>query len=139
MPALVGVEPAPDTALEPVLGSGDPVERVAYAAEVLARMVLAHQSAVRALMSATITRADTPAKRPGYRFRLIDHALAPLTRATSGMGAATLAQLKLDLAVIISAEAVFTLTDMCGLSPEEAVASVVHTARVVTEAATRPD
>ena len=46
-----------------------------------------------------------------------------------------LTQLKHDLAVIMSAEALFTLTDLVGLAPQDAIASVVHTARTVTEAA----
>ena len=35
----------------------------------------------------------------------------------------------------MSAEALFVLTDLCGLSPAEAVASAVHTARTLTAAA----
>ena len=49
-----------------------------------------------------------------------------------------LAQLKLDLAVIMSAEALFTLTDLAGLAPQDAITSVVHTARAITEAAIQP-
>jgi hypothetical protein len=41
-----------------------------------------------------------------------------------------------DLAVVVSAEALFTLTDLCGLSPDDAIASAVATARTLTEAAT---
>jgi hypothetical protein len=37
----------------------------------------------------------------------------------------------------MSAEALFILTDLCGLSPEEAVASTVRTARSLTAAAVR--
>ena len=44
-------------------------------------------------------------------------------------------QLKRDLAVVISAEALFSLIDLCGLRPEEAIASAVQTARTLTEAA----
>ena len=68
--------------------------------------------------------------RPGHPFGLIDEALRP-TAGTAG-----LAQLKRDLAVVISAEALFTLTDLCGLSPEDAIASAVHTARTLTQAFT---
>ena len=32
-------------------------------------------------------------------------------------------RLKLDLAVVVSAEAFFTLTDLCGLEPDDAIAS----------------
>jgi AcrR family transcriptional regulator len=128
--ALTGVWPSPETALAPVAGSDDPVERVACATEALLRHVLAYQGAVRAMIAATITRPDQAAMRPGHRFGLIDHALRPLAAGTAG-----LAQLKRDLAVVISAEALFTLTDLCGLSPEEAIASAVHTARALTQAA----
>ncbi|MET8450229.1 hypothetical protein [Streptomyces sp. NPDC005209] len=48
------------------------------------------------------------------------------------------AQLKRDLAVVVSAEALFSLTDLCGLDPGEAVTSVVRTATTtLTEAAVR--
>ena len=128
--ALAGVWPSPETALAPVAGSADPAERVACATEALLRHVLAYQSGVRAMIAATITRPGTAAPRPGYRFGLIDYALRPLAADTAG-----LAQLKRDLAVVISAEALFTLTDLCGLSPDDAITSAVHTARTLTEAA----
>lgn len=40
--------------------------------------------------------------------------------------------------MVVSAEAFFTLTDLCGLDPEEAVTSAVRTAATLTEAAVRP-
>jgi len=128
--ALAGVWPSPEKALAPVAGSDDPVERVACAAESLLRHVLSYQGAVRAIIAATITRPGGAAMRPGHRFGLIDEALRPVAADTAG-----LAQLKQDLAVVISAEALFTLTDLCGLSPEDAIASAVHTARTLTQAA----
>lgn len=128
--ALAGVWPSPDTALAPVANSDDPVERIACATEVLLRHVLSYQGAVRAAIAVTITRPGEAPMRPGHRFSLIDHALRPLAAADE-----VLAQLKRDLAVVVSAEALFTLTDLCGLSPEEAIASAVHTARTLTEAA----
>jgi len=39
--------------------------------------------------------------------------------------------------VVMSPEALFTLTDLCGLTPEDAIASVVRTARTLTETAAR--
>ena len=39
------------------------------------------------------------------------------------------AQLKQDLANIVSAEVLFVLTDLCGLSPHDAIDSVIHAAR----------
>ena len=37
--------------------------------------------------------------------------------------------------MVMSAEALFVLTDLCGLPPDEAVASAVRTARSLTAAA----
>ncbi|HEX3488823.1 MAG TPA: TetR/AcrR family transcriptional regulator [Streptosporangiaceae bacterium] len=124
--------PSPEQALAPVAHTDDPVERVGYAAEVLLRGVLAVQSAVRATIAGSITRPDVAARRPGYRFGLIDEALAPLVRRA---GPAAVEPLRRDLAVAMSAEALFILTDLYGLAPDEAVASAVHTARTLTEAA----
>ncbi|MEV6579900.1 TetR/AcrR family transcriptional regulator [Streptomyces sp. NPDC051582] len=135
--ALAGVWPAPADALRPVQGSRDPVERVAFACEFLLRGVLARQGAVRAMISATITRPEAASGRPGIRFGLIDEALVPLQGALGEADPAAFAQLKRDLAVVVSAEALFSLTDLCGLAPDEAVASAVSTARTLTEAAVR--
>ena len=79
-------------------------------------------------------RGTARAVRPGYRFTLIDHALSPLAGPIPRIDAATLEQLRRDLAVVISAEAVLTLTDLYGLDPDPAIASIVHTARLITEA-----
>jgi len=132
--ALTGIEPDPAAALTAGADPGDPVERVAYAAELLARLVIERQSAIRALISVSIARGTARAVRPGYRFALIDQALAPLSGHAPGIEAATLEQLRRDLAVVISAEAVLTLTDLYGLDDEAAVASIVHTARLITRA-----
>ena len=45
------------------------------------------------------------------------------------------AQLRLDLALVVSAEAFFSLTDLCGLSIEDAINSAERTARTLTLAA----
>ena len=131
--ADAGGWPDPAEALAPVAGSDDPVERVGYATEVLLTGILARQSAVRAMIAASVTRPDVAATRPGHRFALIEHALAPLAGADPGM----LAQLERGLAVVMSAEALFVLTDLCGLAPDDAVASAVRTARSLTAAAIR--
>lgn len=131
--ADAGVWPDPAEALAPVAVSDDPVERVGYAAEVLFTGIMARQSAVRAMIAASISRPGIAAQRPGHRFAFIDYALAPL----AGTDPEVLAQLKRDLAVVMSAEALFVLTDLCGLSPQDAVASAVRTARTLTAAAAR--
>jgi hypothetical protein len=108
------------------------VERVAAATEHLLRTVLTYQGATRAMIAATITRPATASARPGLRFGLIDYALAPMDGSTDP---AALAQLKNDLAVVVSAEALFSLTDLCRLDPEAAIASIMHTATTLTRAA----
>ncbi|MFI9810011.1 TetR/AcrR family transcriptional regulator [Streptomyces sp. NPDC052301] len=135
--ALAGAWPPPAEALAPVADSADPVERVAFACEFLLRGVLAREGAVRAMIAATITRPDTASARPGIRFGLIEHALSPLESTLGATDPGALAQLKRDLAVAVSAEALFTLTDLCGLDPEQAVSSAVHTATTLTEGAVR--
>ncbi|HEV3360390.1 MAG TPA: helix-turn-helix domain-containing protein [Pseudonocardiaceae bacterium] len=114
------------------LESTDPVERTAIATERLLRHVLTYQGSVRAMIAATITKPATARTRPGLRFGLIDEALDPLTDT---LAPEALAQLKNDLAIVVSAEALFNLTDLCGLTPEAAIASAVHTATTLTRAA----
>lgn len=133
--AMADQMPSPQEALASVAHSRDPVERIAVAAEQLMRHVLAFEGATRAMIGATITRPTSAGLRPGLRFGLIDYALEPLADGPSALAPEALAQLKNDLAVVIGAEALFTLTDLCGLAPEEAIASAVHTATVITRAA----
>ncbi|HEX3779455.1 MAG TPA: TetR/AcrR family transcriptional regulator [Pseudonocardiaceae bacterium] len=134
--AIAGQLPTPAEALESVADSTDPVERVAAATEFLLRHVLTRQGVVRAMIAATITRPSDAATRPGLRFGLIDHALAPLVE-TLGAEHPALAQLQRDLAVVVSAEALFNLTDLYRLRPEDAIASVVSTATTLTRAVLR--
>ncbi|MFF4477212.1 TetR/AcrR family transcriptional regulator [Streptomyces melanosporofaciens] len=135
--ALSGVWPPPAEALAPVADSADPVERTAFACEFLLRGVLAREGAVRAMIAATITRPATATARPGIRFGLIDHALRPLDGTLGVTDPEAFAQLKRDLAVVVSAEALFTLMDLCGLDPQTAVDSAVRTATSLTQAAVR--
>jgi AcrR family transcriptional regulator len=130
--AFAGMWPSPAQALAPVADSGDPVERVAFACEFLLRGVLMSQTAVRAMIAATITRPEQAAIRPGIRFGLIDEALAPINDT---LDPARLTQLKQDLAAVVSAEAFFSLTDLARLTPEDAIASLVRTATAVTASA----
>ena len=129
-----GTWPDPAEALAPVADSGDPVERIGFATRLLLDGVLANESAVRAMIAGSITRPGIAARRPGHRFGLIDTALAP---AAGRLDPVALAQLRRDLAVVVSADALFTLTDLCGLSRPDAVDSAVHTARALTETAFR--
>ncbi len=133
--AEAGAWPPPAEALAPVDHSDDPVERIAYATQYLLRGVLAHQGAVRAMISAAIVRPESADMRPGHRFGLIDHALAPLAATLGQRDPDAFELLKRELAIIVSAEALFVLTDLRGLSPEDAIASAVHAAETITAAA----
>ena len=135
--AIAGQLPSASDALQAAADSDDPVERVAVATEFLLRHILTRQGVVRAMIAATVSRPGDAAARPGLRFGLIDHALAPLAQSLGAAEPAALTQLKHDLAVVVSAEALFSLTDMYGLDPDAAIASVVHTATTLTRAALR--
>ena len=132
--ALVDDWPSPAEALDPVAASNDPVERVAFATRFLLEGVAARQGAVRAMIAATITRPEVVNDaRPGIRFGLIEQALAPFLDALDDVARAT--QLERDLAVVVSAEALFCLTDLCGLSLDDAIDSAVRTAKTLAQAA----
>jgi AcrR family transcriptional regulator len=109
--------------------SDDPVERIGQAAEVLARSVLHRQGAVRVIVASALTRPSPD--RPVRRFDLIEHALAPWVAAHPEFDTG---QLVRDLAVVISAESLFTLLDQCHLPPDEAVASLAATRRLTAAA-----
>ncbi len=111
-------------------GVTDVPERVARATRAFCARTLRQERAVRALVAASLTGASE--ERPAHRFEVIDHALAPMPA-----GAAR-EELVLSLAVVISAESLFSLLDLCGLDPEEATASLVRTARTVAGCAPRP-
>ena len=135
--ALQGLWPEAAQALAPVADSRDPVERVAFACEYLLRGVLAYQGAVRAMISHTITAPTQARTRPGIRFGLNDHALAPFAAPANprGLAPSAMTRLKQNLAVVVSAEAFFVLTDLCGLSPDDAIDSAAQTAAILTRAA----
>lgn len=132
--AMAKQQPDPIEALAHVAGSTDVVERVAAACEYLLRHVLTFQKAVRATIAATIVDPEEAATtRRGMRFGLIDFALAPAEESAS-VDTAKLVQLKRDLSVVMGAEALFCLLDQCGVPPEEAIASIVHTATTLARA-----
>ena len=136
--ALVEDWPTPGEALAPVEASSDPVERVAFATRFLLHGVAERQAVVRSMISATIAQPDLSGRaRPGIRFGLIEYALAPFFDALDACNPELLARLRLDLAVVVSAEALFSLTDLCGLSIEDAIDSAEKTARTLTSAVFR--
>jgi hypothetical protein len=106
-----------------------------FATEALLREVLRHQAAVRALIAASVTKPDAAGVRPGRRIGLIDEALRSLNATLALRRPAEFEQLKRGLAIVVSAEALFSLTDLLGLAPEAAIASATATARSLTAAA----
>jgi AcrR family transcriptional regulator len=130
--AMADNTPGPAEALGAVSDSTDLVERVAAATRFLGGLVRQREGAVRAMIGHTVMHPAPAEVRPMMRFGLIDYALAPGAEA---MAPAVLAQLRQDLAVVISAEAFFNLTDFCQLDFDRAIDSAVHTATTLTEAA----
>jgi AcrR family transcriptional regulator len=134
--ALAEDWPTAAEALAPIESSNDPVERVAFATRFLLRGVAERQVVVRSMISATIAQPELSGRaRPGIRFGLIECALAPFVETVESANSELLAQLRLDLAVVMSAEALFSLIDLCGLSVEDAIDSAERTARTLTSAA----
>jgi AcrR family transcriptional regulator len=136
--AFVGLWPEPPPELTAAGDYRAVPDRVAQATDFLLRNVVKMQGAVRVMIASTITRDEVTFPRPGKQFGLIDLAVGPLEQGPGALHPGRLIQLKLDLAVIMSAEALFTLIDLAGLDPQDAIASVVHTARSITQAAIRP-
>jgi AcrR family transcriptional regulator len=102
-------------------GVDDVAERVARATRAFCERTLRHERAVRAIVAASLTGASD--RRPAHRFEVIEYALAPVPAGAEREETAR------SLAVVISAESLFTLLDLCGLGPEEATTSLVETAR----------
>jgi AcrR family transcriptional regulator len=127
--------PSASLAMQPAAHLDDPVERIAHAVRAMLTDVRVQQAAVRVMMAAAITRPQGPQIRPVRRLGLIDEALATLPTRLSPAKRRRLEQLRRDLVVVVSAEAYFNLIDLCGLSPEAAIDSVISTARTVTRAA----
>jgi AcrR family transcriptional regulator len=133
--ALTGLWPAPAEALADIADSPDPVARIGFACEFLLRRVWAYQGSVRAVIGATITHPASVPARPGFRFGLINEALDLVVDVNGDPARTRLAQLKQDLAAVVSAEALFSLTDLCRLDVDTAIASLVRTAQTITRAA----
>jgi AcrR family transcriptional regulator len=135
--ALAGLWPPPAEALAPVAHSADPAERVGFACAYLMRGVHAYQGSVRAMIAHTIAAPARSPARPGIRFDLLDHALAPFEdpAGPAFLPPPAMTRLKQELAVVVSAEALFVLTDLCGLPLDEAIATAVPAAQTLTRAA----
>ena len=132
--ALEGLWPTAEEALMAVADSGDPVERVAYAARDLLGRVLRYEGSTRAMIAATIAGPRAADERPGLRFAWIDQAINPVADRVAG-GSGSVERLKRRLSVVLSPESVFTLIDFYAASHEAAIDEVVEIARQLTERA----
>jgi AcrR family transcriptional regulator len=130
---FVGVWPDAHDIVPSIEICSDPVERIGIAADFLARNVLKIQGAVRTMISLTIARPDLATVRPAHRMGLIETALEPL----AGLNSDRLDQLRNDLSIVVSAEALFTLLDLKNLAPEVAIASLTETAKNLVRVANR--
>jgi len=99
-------------------------ERARFAAETMARTVLANESQARAIIALSYT-VDKSVEiksagelRPAFRVALIEAALEKLPK---GFRRKQKFQLQLALSVIISAEAVLSLKDLDGYSDQEII------------------
>ena len=84
----------------------------------------------------TLAVADLPTIRKIFwRNNIV--ALAPFEDAgrPPSLTPGAMARLKEGLAIVVSAEALFVLTDLCGLQPDDAIASAARTAATLTNAA----
>jgi len=106
-------------------------ERAQFAAEAMARTVLANESQVRAIIALSYTSGKSDEihsageLRPAYRVALIETVLELLPRRS---GKKRRLELQLALSVTISAEAVLSLKDLGGYSDLEIISGLGRSA-----------
>jgi hypothetical protein len=95
------------------------------AGEAMARIVLANEHHVRALICIAYSPATGAYLRPVFRFRLIEAVVEPLT---ASFKREELRRLELSLAAVISAEACLTLKDVRRTSDKQIIEILGRTA-----------
>lgn len=118
--------------------SADPVERLVAALEHLARQTIEHEPELRAQLRLSLDPASKPDDRPlrtGRAIGWFEDALAPLRDHLSD---AEFRRLVLAIRAGCGIEALIWLTDIAGLSREEAVATMSWSARTLVESAIAP-
>ena len=115
-------------------------ERAQYAAVARAHAVLANEMEIRALVAMSYApppaggQGNAGAARPEFRVALIETVLESVAdRLTADQRR----RLQLALSVIVGAEAVLSLKDVCGCSNQEVIAALGWSAFQVTAAALR--
>ena len=114
----------------------DPVERLVAAVEHLARQTIEHEPELRAQLRLSLDPSSEPEDRPlrtGRAIAWFEDALAPLRDRLSD---AEFRRLVLAIRAGCGIEALIWLTDIAGLSREDAVATMSWSARTLVESAT---
>jgi hypothetical protein len=120
-----------DDDLARVRATSDVPERARIAAEAMVRNVLTHESHVRMIIAMAYSPGSDAGLRPGFRFRLIEAVLEPISNTADP---AELRRLELALATVISAEACLTLKDVCKIPNDEIISVSGWTARQLVSA-----
>jgi AcrR family transcriptional regulator len=113
----------------------DPVDRLVAAVEHFTRQTIEHEAEMRAQLRLSLDPASKPEDRPlrtGRAIGWFEDALAPLR---DDLTAAEFRRLVLAIRAGCGIEALIWLTDIAGLSREEAVATMSWSARTLVEAA----
>jgi AcrR family transcriptional regulator len=130
--------PSPEVVFQSIADSLDLVERVRFATRFMLEGIAERQGAVRTMIAATISQPHlTRDARPGIRFTFIDQALDPFADQLNRVDPDGYEELRRALSVIVSPEALFSLTDLYGLSTEVAIDSLVRTAGSIASSALR--
>jgi AcrR family transcriptional regulator len=116
--------------------SADPVERLVAAVEHLARQMIEHEPELRAQLRLSLDPASKPEDRPLRTGRAIGWFEDALTPLRDRLTDAEFRRLVLAIRAGCGIEALIWLTDIAGLSREEAVATMSWSARTLVESAT---
>lgn len=113
-------------------------DRAKYAAEAMARIVLANEARIRSLIALSYTSGRTNQSaearkiRPAFRLILIEVILEPLAHQLSSR---QLNRLRQALSVVIGAEAVLSMKDALGTCEKDIIAALGWSARCIAAAA----
>jgi hypothetical protein len=110
--------PGLDDDLDRIRATSDIADRARFAAEAMARHVIANERHVRMIIAMAYSPDSDAGLRPGFRFRLIEAALEPIASTADPI---ELRRLELALATVISAEACLTLKDVCKIPDDQVI------------------
>lgn len=117
----------------------DPLERLAIAAHQLTQTVLGEEAALRAMLAISLNRDPSPQSTPfrtGRRILWIEDALAP---AKSKLGQPQFHKLVLCVAAVLGIETLVWLTDIAGLTRQEARAHMQSMALAIARSSLTPE